>query len=612
MAGFIPQEIIEQIIEQTDIVQVVEQYLKLSKKSGLNYFGLCPFHHETNPSFSVTPNKQMFYCYSCQRGGNVINFIQEIENFSFPEAVRFLANMQGIEIPTSRDTSKSAASREKRAIQQNILLESARFFYRNLESKAGLKAKNYMKERGFSEKILIRFGIGYANNEWDSLANHLTTKGFSDQDLLDSGIIRQSSRNNLIDLFRDRIMIPIFPSHGKYIIAFGGRSINEEQDPKYINSPETKLYHKGSHLFALNLVRQLRPIPNTIILTEGYMDAMALHQAGFYNTVATLGTALTMNQAKLLDRYAKTIIIAFDSDSAGIKATLKAIEIFKTFKLEIKVLDFGDAEDPDNYIKKNGQSRFKALLKEAPTELDFRINLAKKEAIDQRGELDINQYAASVCQILTELKSAVKTELYAKRLAAEIHVSDKTILQDIEKYRMENNNNSDKLVQFSNNHMVNKQAEKGGEAQYKDNYKYELLFLVLLASFPDIFPKLKNQYKNDFFLHPSLRKIAKKTTVELETGQVSTQKLLQWSKEIDAENTDMQVAPDLMRIIFTIEDKTIQVTEKMYWDTLKKLEINYAKNKEQEILLKLEDKTISKETKSKLIEELAKISNLFK
>ena len=278
----------------------------------------------------------MFYCYSCQRGGNVINFIQEIENFSFPEAVRFLANMQGIEIPTSRDTSKSAASREKRAIQQNILLESARFFYRNLESKAGLKAKNYMKERGFSEKILIRFGIGYANNEWDSLANHLTTKGFSDQDLLDSGIIRQSSRNNLIDLFRDRIMIPIFPSHGKYIIAFGGRSINEEQDPKYINSPETKLYHKGSHLFALNLVRQLRPIPNTIILTEGYMDAMALHQAGFYNTVATLGTALTMNQAKLLDRYAKTIIIAFDSDSAGIKATLKAIEIFKTFKLEIK------------------------------------------------------------------------------------------------------------------------------------------------------------------------------------------------------------------------------------------------------------------------------------
>lgn len=219
MAGYIPQEIIDRIIEQTDIVQVVEQYVKLGKKTGLNYFGLCPFHAETKPSFSVTPNKQMFYCYSCQRGGNVINFIQEIENISFPEAVRFLAKMQGIEIPDTNYSNNQ--NREERVIQQNILLEAARFFYRALESSPGQKAKQYMKNRGYSNETLIRFGIGYADEKWDSLSNHLLEQGFTEEDLINSGIIRRSSHNNLIDLFRNRVIIPIFPSHGKYIIAFG-------------------------------------------------------------------------------------------------------------------------------------------------------------------------------------------------------------------------------------------------------------------------------------------------------------------------------------------------------------------------------------------------------
>lgn len=608
MAGYIPQEIIDRIIEQTDIVQVVEQYVKLGKKTGLNYFGLCPFHAETKPSFSVTPNKQMFYCYSCQRGGNVINFIQEIENISFPEAVRFLAKMQGIEIPDTNYSNNQ--NREERVIQQNILLEAARFFYRALESSPGQKAKQYMKNRGYSNETLIRFGIGYADEKWDSLSNHLLEQGFTEEDLINSGIIRRSSHNNLIDLFRNRVIIPIFPSHGKYIIAFGGRTLDDETGPKYLNSPETLLYHKGSNLFGLNLVRQLRPIPDTILLTEGYMDTIALHQAGYTNAVAGLGTALTENQAKLLERYAKTIIIAYDSDSAGIKATLKAIQMFQFLKIEIKVLNFGEAKDPDNYIKVNGKSRFDALIKEAPSALDFRISLAKTDAINQQGDLDINLYASSVCKILAELDSAILIELYAKRLAAEIHISDKTILQDIERYK-NNSQEKNKIPVF--NYSEKQNIENGIDAKnISENYDYELLFLVLLASFPEIYSKIKNRYHSYLFSHPVLRKLAEKTEIAIQNNQMTTQELLKWSQENDAKEENPKISSDLMKVIFTFEDKKITVTEKIYSDILRKLELNYARNKKNEILITLKDKTLSQENKNQLLEELAKITKLFK
>lgn len=256
--------------------------------------------------------------------------------------------------------------------------------------------------------------------------------------MLASGIIRKSSRNTLIDLFRDRVMIPIFPSHGRYVIGFGGRAIKDDNEPKYINSPETILYHKSKNLFAMNLVRKLRPIPETLIISEGYMDVMALHQAGFPNTVASLGTALTEEQARLIDRYAKKIVIAYDSDQAGINATIRAIEIFEKFNLEIKVLDFGDFKDPDNYIIQNGKARFEALVNEAISALDFQINLFRINSRDSSGELDLNRYTAQVAELLAKLDSAIMIEVYAKRLADEINVSSDTILFDINRVQQQN------------------------------------------------------------------------------------------------------------------------------------------------------------------------------
>ncbi|HZJ69254.1 MAG TPA: DNA primase [Candidatus Eisenbacteria bacterium] len=614
MSGFIPQEIINQVVEQTDIVPLVEQYVKLSKKSSSNYFGLCPFHSETNPSFSVSPNKQIYYCFSCQRGGNAIRFIQDIENVSFPEAVRMLAQRANIEIPNT-NSRENQESQSQRRIQQELHLESARFYYRALQSPAGKYPRQYMRQRGYSAKTTTAFGIGFADSEWDSLVNHLTAKGFSEEAMLASGIIRRSSKGNLIDLFRNRIMIPIFPSHGRYIIAFGGRALDDESGPKYINSPETILYHKGKNLFAMNLVRKLRPIPDTLLITEGYMDVIALHQAGYPETVASLGTALTEEQARLMERYAKTVVLAYDSDQAGIDAALRAIDIFSKMNVQVKVLDFGDAKDPDSYLQIKGQERFAALLREAPSALDFQIEIARRESIDSSGQLNLNQYSNRYCSLLAKLESAVMVEIYAKKLAEEIGVSNNTILCDIEQIKKGLDRKSEKQNFYPGDKLapkdqkVEKQTNSLKPLNKSDQVKYEnyaWLMLALLASYPDMYERIKDRFKPQIFKYVDLEDIAKRTQNEIINQEMTVQKLIAWVEDISQVETNFK--QKLMPVLLSLDDENMRKDDDLLEDIMGRLE-SYAANTRQRIILSsLRNKEVSQAEKDNLLQELSQLT----
>lgn len=431
--GLIPEDTIQEIIRANDIVQVVEQYLPLEHKSSANFFGLCPFHKEDTASFSVSPSKQIFYCFGCHKGGNVVKFIQEIEGLSFPEALRFLAKRAGIEIREEESPEvKREAAKKKRL--ESCMLEAARYFYHTFEGAEGAEARRYMLEkRHISASTLKKFGIGASGKSWDGLVRHLRSKGFADEDILASGLARRSSKNNgLYDLFRERVMFPVFDSFGK-LIAFGGR-IMDKSEPKYINSPETLLYHKGRQLYALNFARKERS--EELILTEGYMDAIALHEAGFSQTVASLGTALTQQQARLISRFVHKVIISYDADEAGQRAAMRGLDILQQAGLEVFVLLIPGAKDPDEYIHEFGPERFAALLDRALPLLDYKIYCAKLRASKgEGGPLDLLSFQEELADILAAEENAVLRELYSAKMARDIGVSPSSLQQEIERRR---------------------------------------------------------------------------------------------------------------------------------------------------------------------------------
>ncbi|HHX38137.1 MAG TPA: DNA primase, partial [Clostridiaceae bacterium] len=335
MANFrhIPADILEEIKIKNDIVEVVEQYVNLTKKTGANYFGLCPFHNEKTPSFSVSPSKQLFYCFGCHKGGNVINFIQEIEKVPYGQAARILAERSQVRLPESGDEEQ----RQRDHLRQRIVMantEAARHFYLNLRSAKGNEAVQYLKDRGISGRTIVSFGLGYATAGWQDLYDHLIDEGYTEDELRLTGLFRENKHGNLYDLFRERLMFPIIDTMGR-IVAFGGR-ILDDSHPKYINSPETPVYHKGQILYGLNVAKRTQA--KAFVLVEGYMDVLALHQAGFDQTVGVLGTALTQSQVRLLRRYRDRVIVGFDADEAGQQAVSRSFELLEQSNFHISVL----------------------------------------------------------------------------------------------------------------------------------------------------------------------------------------------------------------------------------------------------------------------------------
>ncbi len=429
--GRISQESIDQVIAANDIVDLVSSYVDLDKKSSHNLFGLCPFHAEKTPSFSVTPLKQIYYCFGCHKGGNVISFVQEIEHLNFPEAIHFLAKRAGIEIEEDED-DRWRQKREEQKLIYNSLLEAAGFFHKSLIGAGGESARAYLTRRGMSNKEWRKFGLGYAPNKWDALYQYLSSKGVSDSAMSKAGLIIRSSKNNWIDFFRDRVIFPIIDLSGN-VLGFGGRAM-QDQGAKYINTSETAVFHKGSYLFGLP--QALKARSEQLIIVEGYMDVLALSKAGFENVVAPLGTALTLQQARLVQRHSKEALLLFDSDSAGESAAMRTYEIFTDIGVKASFVLLPQGQDPDDYIKNKGPERMASLLDNSLDRSSYLLALAERKAKDpETGSLRLLEYQDVALDILAGEENGVLAELYAAQLAKKLGTGTDRIIQEVDRRR---------------------------------------------------------------------------------------------------------------------------------------------------------------------------------
>ena len=412
-----PPAFLDELMARNPIEDVVGQYVTL-KRSGSNMFGLCPFHGEKTASFSVAPDKGIYYCFGCHKGGGAVNFVMEVEGMSYPDAVRALAKRVGMEVP--EDEQYQSRYRQQERLWA-LHKEAARFFHSQLYAPQGKAALEYALGRGMSKFILTTFGVGYAPDTWDSLVRAMKAKGYTEEELKESGLVTVSQKNgNIFDRFRDRLMFPIIDVQGN-VIAFGGRTIKKDADvAKYLNSPETLIFNKRKNLFGLNLAKKTKE--NSLILVEGNIDVVTLHQYGFDNAVASLGTSLTEEQAALMTRYTDQIILIYDGDKAGQNATQRAIPILEKAGLQVKVLQIKDAKDPDEYLKKFGPEKFRLLLEDSSNRVEYQLGaIARKYDIreDEQKVRFINEAA----EFISSLPNAVQREVYGHRVADAAKIS---------------------------------------------------------------------------------------------------------------------------------------------------------------------------------------------
>ena len=418
---------IDELVAQNPIEDVVGQYVTL-RRSGANMFGLCPFHGEKTASFSVAPDKGIYYCFGCHKGGGVINFQMEVEGMSYPDAVRALAKRVGMEVPEDEQYQSRYRAQER---LWALHKEAARFYHSKLYAPEGAAALRYATDRGMPKAVLTTFGIGYAPDSWSNLVDHLRKKGYTDQELKDSGMVTVSQKTgNLFDRFRDRLMFPIIDVRGN-VIGFGGRIMKKDENAaKYLNSPETLIFNKRKNLFALNLAKKSKL--GYLILVEGYMDAIALHQYGFDCAVASLGTALTADGATLLSKYTDQVVLIYDGDTAGQNATQRAIPILEKAGLKVKVLQMQGAKDPDEFLKKYGADRFKLLLEGSSNRVEYQLSAIRKKydlAVDDQKV----QYVHESAELIASLDSPIKREIYGKRVAEAAALSEKAVALEVEK-----------------------------------------------------------------------------------------------------------------------------------------------------------------------------------
>lgn len=422
-----PESFLQELADRNDIAEVVSGYVRLTKKSGANLFGLCPFHNEKTPSFSVSPDKQIYHCFGCGKGGSVINFIMEIENLSFPDAVAFLARRAGMEVPDDGD--RETRNRRERLLALNR--EAARFFHTMLLEPAGRPAQDYIARRGISPGMVKNFGLGFAPDTFYDLVNAMHDKGFQDFELVDAGLANgNKSGKGVHDVFRNRLMFPVIDVRGN-VIGFSGRILGEGE-PKYLNTRETPVFNKSRNLFALNLAKKSKN--GYILLTEGNIDVVSLHQAGFDSAVASLGTSLTPEQARLISRYTGEVVIAYDNDGAGQKAAQRAIGILSPLDLKVRVLQMEGAKDPDEFIKARGADAFANLLTASENHVLYQLSKAAAGRDLQSDEGRV-AYLKAAADIVAKLPSPVEREVYAMRVAETAGISKDAVLAEAERLR---------------------------------------------------------------------------------------------------------------------------------------------------------------------------------
>ncbi len=420
-----PPSFLDELAARNPIEEVVGQYVHL-KRSGSNLFGLCPFHGEKTASFSVSPDKGIYYCFGCHKGGSVINFEMEIEGLSYPDAVRALAKRAGMTVPEDEQYQNRYRHQER---LWALHKEAARFFHAVLFAPEGAAGLAYAAKRGMPRSVLTKFGIGFAPDSWDSLCKAMEAKGFTREELQASGLVSTSSKNNgIYDRFRNRLMFPIIDVRGN-VIGFGGR-VMDDSTPKYLNSPETEIFNKRKNLFALNFAKKSKL--GYLILVEGYMDAIALHQYGFDCAVASLGTSLTEEHAVLMSRYTQQVILIYDGDEAGQRATQRAIPMLEKAGLQVKVLKMRDAKDPDEFLKKFGADRFRILLEESSNRVEYQLRAIQKKYDLSSDEERVN-FVTEAADFLSTLPSAIQREIYGNRVAEVGKISGEAMKLEVEK-----------------------------------------------------------------------------------------------------------------------------------------------------------------------------------
>ncbi|NLZ49944.1 MAG: DNA primase [Clostridiales bacterium] len=412
-----PDEIIQKVKNENDVVDIVSEVVRL-KRSGRNYMGLCPFHKEKTPSFSVSPDKQIYKCFGCGETGNVFTFLMKYRNMDFIEAVKYLADRANIAIEYDDDKTRAFEQEKNRLYKLNV--EAARFFYSNLVKSK--KAQEYFRARGISVSTMKRFGLGFAPDSWHSLHNALKAKGYTELDMLNLGLIIKSEKGNMYDRFRNRVIFPVFDYSGR-VIGFGGRVLDDSK-PKYLNSPESLIFQKGVNLYGLNFALKNNK-DRTFIIVEGYMDCISLHQYGITNVVASLGTALTERQAKLLRRYADKIIMSYDADGAGQAATIRGMEVLRKEGLDVRILTIPSGKDPDEFIRANGKEAFLRLIDNALPLLDYKIKKAA-EGVNFNDSEEVIKYIKKVTDVLAEL-NPVEKDVYIKKISQDTGIKEQAI-----------------------------------------------------------------------------------------------------------------------------------------------------------------------------------------
>lgn len=505
---------LEQLRANTDIESVISPYVNLRRR-GKNLVGLCPFHNEKTPSFTVYPENGSFYCFGCGVGGDVITFVRRMENLDYMEAVKQLADRAGMALPEDGYDDTLA---KKRTAVLAANRAAAKFFHSQLFTDRGRPALNYFLDRGLTMETIRHFGLGFAPDDWRALKNHLNEQGFDDILLESANLLRRSDKNGKVsyyDNFRNRVMFPIIDPRGN-VIAFGGRVLDDSK-PKYINTSDTLVYKKSNGVFALNFAKKGND--GKLIIAEGYMDVIALHQAGFTNAVACLGTALTKEQANLLSRYADEIILSYDADEAGQKATARALGIFGTTGMEIKVLRLTGGKDPDEIIKKYGAQRFRDIINGAANDTEYRL-IRARQGIDLSTDDGKVKYLSAATEVLAGIPSPVEVDVYASRLANELGV-DKLAIESQVKYKREGlrKRRMAQREQDQKRLLINGQNTKNPErSQHLRAAKAEETLIASLMRNPDFYNKLKDELSADYFVTAFNRRIFSVILSRLDEG----------------------------------------------------------------------------------------------
>ena len=483
-------ELIEEVRSRNDVVDVISGYVRLQKR-GSTYFGLCPFHNEKTPSFSVSPGKQMYYCFGCGAGGNVFTFLMEYENFSFPEALKYLAERAGMELPEEELNEEAKRTMDAKARLREMNKLSANYFYYLLHSKRGQKGLAYLKNRGITDETIKRFGLGYADIYNDDLYRFLKSKGYSDEELKDSALVTIDERRGGSDKFWNRVMFPIMDVNNR-VIGFGGRVMGDGS-PKYLNSKETKLFDKSRNLYGLNFARSSRK--KEIILCEGYMDVISMHQAGFTNAVAALGTAFTSGHGTLLKRYTENVILSFDSDEAGQRAILRAIPILKEAGLMVRVLDLTPYKDPDEFIKGLGAQALEERIRKAMSSFMFQVKVAAGR-YDQDDPESKTQFQHEAAKLLATIEEPLERKNYIEAVSREYYIGAKD-LEDLVNYYGTSGYSSAQRQQTTLRQQERRlQVNEAKEEKKKQPQK---LLLTWMVNEPQLFDKLEGIIGPDDF-----------------------------------------------------------------------------------------------------------------